>query len=231
MHKNKWKIFMVTPPLVSVILPIKDSIESAQKTIESVIRQNYPNIELILAGPQMKKSSEMNQKRSILKINEKLGKVASRNTGARAAKGKYLLHIDDDMYLSPSVVSECVLKAEKMGYTAIIIPEQQQVHNYLDGVRAFEKKLYIGAPEVESARFVTRSLFEKVGGFDEDLRLLDERNLHRKLYDAGARIGRVQSPIDLWKSQGFFQTIAGKKSLPCISKTEHGKPSFRRLQP
>ncbi len=48
-----------------------------------------------------------------LKGNER---SAQRNYGAKVATGKYLLYLDADMILSPTLIEECVDKLESTRY-------------------------------------------------------------------------------------------------------------------
>ncbi|WP_119389761.1 DUF6212 domain-containing protein [Taklimakanibacter lacteus] len=107
-----------TSPLVSVVLVHHDRPQYLLQAVKSVEQQDYENLELILVddGSRLAESrvaldalepSFTKRGWKILREENKyLG--AARNTGVRAAKGDYVLFLDDDNALFTSAVSTLV---------------------------------------------------------------------------------------------------------------------------
>ena len=91
-------------PLVSCILSTYNRYDYLKESIDSILNQTYPNIEIIVV---LEKCENQNKIESILKSynndsiiiiknNKKLGFPESLNRGIEMAKGKYIARMDDD---------------------------------------------------------------------------------------------------------------------------------------
>lgn len=111
--------------LVSVIIPTYKRKETLRTAIESIMKQTYENLEIIVvddndAGSEYRKSVEkiMEQYRENSRIiyvqNEKnMGGAAARNVGIQKAKGEYLAFLDDDDMYYPEKIEKQVLVFQK----------------------------------------------------------------------------------------------------------------------
>jgi teichuronic acid biosynthesis glycosyltransferase TuaG len=97
---------------ISVIIPYFKKIAYINKTLMSVSKQTYKNIEIIIIFDDQdqieleKIKSYIKKKKIRLIINSKnLGAGVSRNKGASIAKGKYLAFLDADDIWTPNKLS------------------------------------------------------------------------------------------------------------------------------
>ena len=118
-------------PLVSIIIPTKRD-EDISELIESIKKSTYQNFEIIV-------------------VNLGLERSAQRNIGIDRAKGKYLLILDSDQYLSPGLLKECVQLAQVFG--ALYIPEKIMTKGLFAYIRNWERQFYNGTP-IDCVRFV-----------------------------------------------------------------------------
>lgn len=100
------------PPLVSVIIPVYNVERYIEKCINSVLFQDYTNLEIILVDDgSSDKCPEIcdryGNKYSEIKVihQPNKGVSAARNTGLDYASGKYIAFLDSDDYFDPSFVS------------------------------------------------------------------------------------------------------------------------------
>lgn len=114
-------------PLVSIIIPVYNAQEHIVGCLESVRRQTYTNIEIILLNDGSKDVSlsllQMYANvdpRIILVDKQNSGVSATRNLGLRLAKGKYLQFVDSDDALEPDATRLMVEKAEEHGADMVI---------------------------------------------------------------------------------------------------------------
>ena len=98
--------------LVSIIIPVYNVEKYIEKTVESVLNQDYKNIEVILVNDgSQDKSKDIIEKFSkidsrIRIINKENGGVSSaRNEGIRSAAGDYITFIDGDDWVEPNYVA------------------------------------------------------------------------------------------------------------------------------
>lgn len=106
-------------PLVSVIVPIYNAQNNIVRCVESIRRQTYENLEILLLNDGSKDVSypvcEMLSKadaRIVLIDKENSGVSATRNLGMRMARGKYLQFVDADDTLESFATELLVQRAE-----------------------------------------------------------------------------------------------------------------------
>ena len=104
---------MKSEKLVSIIMPVYNSEKYLSKAIESVLNQNYKNLELIAVNDgstdnSLKILEEFEKKDTRLKIlNKKNGGISSaRNYGLKYAKGEYICFIDNDDEYDSNLLSD-----------------------------------------------------------------------------------------------------------------------------
>jgi teichuronic acid biosynthesis glycosyltransferase TuaG len=100
--------------LVSVIIPAFNSEEFIAEAIESVLCQNYLNIELIVvidggsdsSGAIAEKYAERDVRVQVICHERNFGIAAARNTGIEQSSGRYLAFCDSDDVWLPSKLGE-----------------------------------------------------------------------------------------------------------------------------
>jgi len=212
-------------PLVSVIIPTYNSSTTLEICLESIRRQVYTNIEIIVVDNFSKDCTVSIAKKfesTVFQISEL--RSAARNYGAQKAKGAYIIFIDADMQLTSKVIEDCVNKAIHENCDAIMIPEVRVGTGFWAQCRAVERLTYIGDPLIESARFFSRTIFEKVNGFDESLEAGEDWDLHARLESVGCRIKQINSVINhhegrlTIKKMVFKRYYYGKTLMRYINK-------------
>jgi len=184
-------------PLVSIVIPTYNSEKTLLRCLESIKRQSYKNIEIIVVDRFSKDRTVEIAKRYGAKVIQIYGeRTRAKNIGLKQAQGKYVLFIDSDMELTPTVVEECVRLAESdPRIVGIIIPERSKGNSFWVRIRDFERSFYMETP-IESPRFFRRDLALGVGGFDEDIVFYEEATLPYKIEKLGFNVrARIKSII------------------------------------
>lgn len=98
-------------PYFSIIIPVYNAEKYLSECINSIIKQNFNDYELILVNDGSKDNSlsicNDFQKRDdrIILINQKNGGPSSaRNAGLNYAKGKYIMFVDSDDWIEPNTL-------------------------------------------------------------------------------------------------------------------------------
>ncbi|MFS0725665.1 glycosyltransferase family 2 protein [Paenibacillus sp. 1P07SE] len=107
-------------PLVSVVIPYFSHVNWLIEALESVEKQDYDNLEVILVNDGSKDNLEclLNE----FKINitylfkENGGPSSARNLGMEKSKGKYIAFLDSDDIWLPNKLSTQISFMEKEGY-------------------------------------------------------------------------------------------------------------------
>ncbi len=198
-------------PLVSVVISTKNEEKNIEYCLKSIVFQTYPkeNIEIIVVdNSSIDKTKEISQKYTEKVFNKGPERSAQRNYGMLdKSSGECLMFLDADMVLSPNVIESCVKKMEsEESLVGIYISEVVLGKNYFSKVRRFERSFYDGTV-IDGARFIKKSAFEKIGGFDEDLYAAEDWDLDKRLKKIGnLEILENNDPIELskWEFRNFI---------------------------
>jgi len=148
-------------PLVSVIVPTYNRPDMLTETLESILNQSYQNYEIIVVndgGVDVEGIiTRLNTRGNITYVRHNMNKglAASRNTGIRLAKGKYLAYLDDDDVFYPNHIETLVKLLEESDYKVA----------YTDAHRAHQ------VPDGDSYKIVSRDIPYSVD-FSKDLLLV-----------------------------------------------------------
>lgn len=98
------------PVLISVIVPIYNIVEWLPRCVDSIRRQTYRNLEIILVDDgstdnsgAMAEKFALEDKRIRVFHKENGGSSSARNYGISMAKGEYLGFVDSDDYIEPEM--------------------------------------------------------------------------------------------------------------------------------
>ncbi len=182
-------------PLVSVIIPTKNSETTIEKCLKSIKEQNYKNLEIIVVDNYSSDRTRQIGKEYGAKICLKgPERGAQVNFGAKIAHGKYIYRVDSDFVLQPDVIREAVENCEEYNYDAIIIHNTSDpTVSFWANVRKLERDCYKNDELNVAARFWKKETFEIVRGFDEDLIAADDYDIHNRLVKNGFKIGRIKA--------------------------------------
>ena len=164
-------------PLVSVIVPIYNAQNNIVRCVESIRRQTYENLEILLLNDGSKDVSypvcEMLSKadaRIVLIDKENSGVSATRNLGMRMARGKYLQFVDADDTLEPFATELLVQRAEDNNADLVIaaynriVPYKPKKEAKLDPLLPNKEEAADGAVgEIPDIRLSADGLYDKGG--------------------------------------------------------------------
>lgn len=177
---------------VSIIVPTRNSASTIGACLESLRRQTYRDIEIIVVDNEHTTDATRAIASTYTTHVVAWGpeRNSQRNYGAARAKGAYYLFIDSDMTLDATVVASCVATIQQPGTVSVVIPEQSFGEGFWAQCKRLERSFYVGVRWIEAARFMTASAFRQIGGYDEGLISGEDWNLSQKLERVGS-IGRV----------------------------------------
>ena len=166
---------LVTDPFFSVIIPTYNRAAQVRDAIDSVVRQTYKSLEVIVVDDGSSDNTRsivasLTDKRVRYFYQQNAGVSAARNTGANAANGKYLLFLDSDDKFTVGYLEKLSIEITKapcvigFGYAKYIdLNGKEIVH-----VRP-EKSSGKFGPPLAGAFAISRELFVSVGGYDTKL--------------------------------------------------------------
>lgn len=176
--------------LVSAIVPTFNLKETALECIDSIIAQDYPNLEIIVIDngtddtfiTAKKKYPQIKGYQS----SKNLGSTGGMNAGLKKAKGDYLWFIDHDNILNRDMLSQMIKLVESNPKIGIVTPkifywENRNMIwsagtsvNMITGVNHSREGLDVGQynkveeVDIAPANFIVkREVIEKVGFYDD----------------------------------------------------------------
>lgn len=219
-------------PLVSVIIPCFNSEKFVKACLDSLKKQTYKNIEILVIDNSRSKDKTLEIAKKYTKNVFVTGpeRSAQINFGAKKAKGKYLYRVDSDFIVEPNVIEECVRKCEREKIDGIAVHNTSaEGLGFWADVRKFERNTYINDNLIVAVRFFTKKSWTKIGGFDETLFGPEDYDFHNRFVSAGCKWGRInaierhlgepKSLADIWKKHYFYgeQMVGYYKKYPSIA--------------
>ena len=185
----------MTNPLVSVIVPTRNSAATLESCLKSVKEQTYSPIELIVVDNHSSDATQETARQfTDMVLVKGPERSAQRNYGAERASGCYLLMIDSDMELSRKVVEACISEVlGDPGARAVIIPEESFGVGFWSQCKRLERSFYIGVPWLEAPRFFNTAAYKAAGGYDEALVSGEDWDLSQRI----ERTGKVTRTSEL----------------------------------
>jgi glycosyltransferase involved in cell wall biosynthesis len=205
-------------------MPTYNSASFVRETIDNLMLQTYPHIELIVVDDgsrddtvsmvREKLSREFKHPWQIIELSANRGPSAARNVGLRAATGDWVQYLDSDDFMSP-------LKLElQMNYCERESPDVSAVYSpwrqcYVDAgkitlIGQLTQPDMVGRAPImclvsnhrplHSAGLARRKVLLEIGGHDETLRFWECEEVTFRLAKAG-RFVKVPSPkpLYLWR--------------------------------
>lgn len=203
--------------LVSVVIPTYNRSSSVRESIESALAQTHREIEVIVVDDGSTDdtaavlASYGGRIRAVRQDNA--GPSAARNRGFRESRGAILAFLDSDDTWLPDKIARQVALMERGGPEMACCVCNARVIGTDGGDAgttfgfaalrpAFDEGVWTNPQEVLATRFllfnqvaaIRREAFERCGGFNESLRLLEDYELALKLSSGGVW-GVIREPL------------------------------------
>jgi glycosyltransferase involved in cell wall biosynthesis len=190
-------------PLVSVVIPTYNRAGIICQTLDNVLEQTYANFELIVVddGSTDDTLSKLrpygNRIRVISQANA--GPAVARNRGVEAARGEIIAFQDSDDLWKSTKLERQVALLEHFGrsvpcclcsvFLGLVDGKEYTSFDHSMVRMRREEGLWLNVAEVLATRFVLfnqavairREFFERVGGFDPELKYLEDYDLPLRL--------------------------------------------------
>lgn len=215
-------------PLVTVVTPSYNQGQFLERTILSVLSQDYPNLEyIVMDGGSSDNSVEIIRKyqdRISYWISEKdRGQSDAINKGWKMAKGIYCSYLNSDDELAPNAISKIVKVFQENPDAGIVygdytfIDEHNVVMEFGKGRQADFKTLLINGqmPYIaQPSSFYVTAMIKKVGYIDEQFHLSMD-------YDLLLRLANISKLIYIPEVISLFRLHASAKSSTFMKKHWH----------
>lgn len=215
-------------PLVSVIVPYFNCEKYIAETIESVEKQTYTNVEIIVVNDGSSAESKdyldslLRDKVNIqclTQINK--GVSSARNVGAKAAKGEFLLFLDADDKIAPRYLQEAIVKILSQPNCKLVYSKAEyfgkQTGSWdLPQYTTFANLLRNNM--IYCTALHRKSDFTKLDGFDENLSAYEDWDYWIRLLQDGGQVIHIDEVLFSYRKRndGTSLTDNLKKTLEKI---------------
>jgi len=167
--------------LVSVIMPVFNRIDTVKSAVDSVLKQSYQNLELIIIDDGSDDGTKelldnIQDERIVIIHNEtRKGVSNARNLGLKAANGKYVAYLDSDnrwdsRYVAAMVGAFKKLQDAEAIYCGQLLFKGNNPHPFAVRFGSFNRSLLTNRNYIDiNALCHTKELYNRIGGFDETL--------------------------------------------------------------
>ncbi len=165
---------MSKKPLVSVVTPFKDNIEEVQECVDSLKRQSYRNIEIILISDKIKWTDKDRRVKCIYIPNFK-GVGYLRNLAVKYANGSILFFLDSDCTVKPKTITTLIKMFDEIETDAIsgktLAPEKGNLLGIATGLEYEDRFNRMGENYVSIAATtclaIRKEAFKSIAGFKD----------------------------------------------------------------
>ena len=207
-------------PLISIITPSFNQGQYIRDTIESVLHQNYPNLEYIIID-----GGSTDNTLSVLKEYEEHltwisepdnGQTDAINKGIRMAHGDIIAYLNSDDTYEPDALSKVVQLFSQNDDISIIYGDFNYVntkgnlvsHRYAidfdSGIFRYDH-CFICQP----SSFWRRSVVDKVGLFQEDLHYYMDYDFYLRSENAGFQFHHIHQTLANLRLHSECKTVSG----------------------
>ncbi len=218
-------------PLVSVIIPAYNAERYVAETIKSVLNQSYKNFELVVVN-----DGSIDQTKDIVLsfqderikylYQENRGLASAHNVGIKNSKGGFLIKLDSDDMMTPDFIARHLAEFEEHPEADLVycddclIDENDKPIRVIERLEYTDRKLLIrdlfrcGFPIVPFRTCIRRSVFDKIGLFDEGLRLGEDYDMMRRFVKHGLKIHHLKGALYLRRmtSQSLSRNFTDQKA-------------------
>ena len=221
--------------LVSVIIPCRNGAAFIREAIDSVLRQTFQSIEVVVVD-----DASTDESWSIIvaygdalisvRNDRQRGACYSRNLGRSQASGQFLMFLDSDDYIEPDTIASLV-NAMSEGEASITTADWRFLMNTPQGWVAADSGFSREPPQGDFVRgwisgwyippcamLWRRSAFDAIGGWDQSLAANQDGELVLRALLAGQRITKARGGLALYRKQpGSESTISNSATREAVT--------------
>ncbi|MDC7225742.1 MAG: glycosyltransferase [Spirochaetales bacterium] len=171
---------------ISVVIPTKDEAELLPKLLESIKTQDFDDYEVIVADAfSSDRTREIAVEYGAMVVDGGMP-GAGRNAGARAATGEFLVFLDADVILPDHFLKNLYTEMQERYIDVATCPIRPISDIQLDRVihklinMTILANLRVDPKAFGFCIFITKRLFNRIGGFDETIKVAEDNDLVKR---------------------------------------------------
>lgn len=188
--------------LVSIIIPVYNMERFVAETLDSVLKTNYPNFEVVCVDDGSKDNSlkilrEYEQKDSRVRVfsKENGGVCSARNMAIENARGEFVLPVDSDNLIEPTFVERAAQVLSDDSEVKLVVPRAD-----LFGERSgewitpdFDINLLARKNIIDNCAMYRRADWLKIGGYCREIMTREDWDFWISLLKDGGKVVRLNT--------------------------------------
>jgi glycosyltransferase involved in cell wall biosynthesis/phenylacetate-coenzyme A ligase PaaK-like adenylate-forming protein/MoaA/NifB/PqqE/SkfB family radical SAM enzyme len=201
-------------PLVSVIIPAYNAAEYIAEAIKSVLAQDYKNYELLIIND----GSTDNTEKIILGFRDDRihymsqanhGLAATHNIAIKKSQGEFIIKLDCDDLMTPDFISKHIKHFMNHPDADLVYCDDYLIDENAKPIRIIERQEYSdrnilirdlfrnGFPVIPFRTCIKRSVFDRIGYFDEKLTVAEDYDMMRRFVMHGLKAYHLKGALYL----------------------------------
>jgi glycosyltransferase involved in cell wall biosynthesis len=170
-------------PAISIVIPALNEEQFLPILLDSIGRQTFKDFEVIVADAGSTDKTKTIAKKFGAKVVPGGMPGPGRNRGAEVAKGEFLFFFDSDVTLPDNFLEKAYAEMQERFLDLATCEFLPQSDLQLDKVMFKLANLHVKLNQTFNPRaagfciFITRRLFNRVGGFDEAVKIAEDHDL------------------------------------------------------
>ena len=197
-------------PLISIITVVYNNAETISRSIESVLNQDYQNVEYILVdGGSTDDTVEIIKKYEdaidYYVSEPDTGIYNAMNKGLSLVTGDYIALLNSDDWYEPGLFSEIASKIRQNSRKIYVAPTRVLSETYkkimVRGVLHFDERVYLRMPVSHPGSFIPAEIYNDIGKFDEKYHLVADWDFFIRAYRQGAEVEELERIyVNYWRA-------------------------------
>jgi glycosyltransferase involved in cell wall biosynthesis len=229
---------MPEPPKISVVTPSFNSHSTIRDTIESVLKQDYPNWEhIVMDGGSKDGTVEiLKSYPHLIWVSEKdEGHYHAMNKGIGRATGEVLVILNADDWFRPEALRKVAEAFQQhpvwdalFGDVVFVDGQGQKIYRREEAVYDYNVLLYAVDYICHQALFVRKAVYERLGGYrNKEFFNAADYEFKLRLGRAGCQVGHVPALLVNYRYHSHGQSadsriIRNMNQEALIIRREHG---------
>lgn len=211
-------------PLISVIIPCYNVQRTIVETLQSILKQTYPNIEIIAVNDgstdntaEQIKQLQIDHANVRLYSQENRGLPATRNAGFLKSQGEFIVFLDGDDLLHETYIERCHNEFERKRSVDLVYTDTMlfEAENGLYDLSDFSFETLLGRNCIPSTAMLRRSHFIQAGMYDVALKFTEDWELWIRYTYKFRQVIKIDEPLF------FYRKRHSKDSMTDLNTTEN----------
>ena len=200
--------------IISIIIPAYNAEKYIGKCLESVVRQSYANLEIIVVDDGSRDATgriidRYKEKDERLKAihQDNMGQAKARNVGLECAKGKYIMFLDSDDWLDPNCCEIVLNEIEKEQADIVLFEYFKEYKNHAVQMETYKQEKLKTTKNGEKQFWLYdmrtiavwgklyRSKILRNKQFDERIQMAEDVEFNYRVYDGVEKATYINCPL------------------------------------